>query len=113
MTAHNAATMQDLQQKLKTIATVCDLNNGFVYLDYPFTNNVGDLLINIGTELLFAQYGIRPEQRYSVEDAPMKLSDIDEDVTFLMHAEDTLGISGPVTQVCGNGSSYSFRAIVS
>jgi pyruvyl transferase EpsO len=88
---HNESPMQALKIKLKAILDYIDLRSRFVYLDYPLTLNVGDLLINIGTEAFFSEYGIRPERRYCAEDAPQDVPNIDDNVTFLMQGGGNFG----------------------
>ncbi len=83
--------MQALKLKLKTILDHINLRSRFVYLDIPRSFNVGDLLINIGTEAFFSVHGIRPEQRCCDMDIPRSIFKVDDNVTFLMQGGGNFG----------------------
>ncbi|MBB6671723.1 polysaccharide pyruvyl transferase family protein [Cohnella nanjingensis] len=57
--------MEELKRKLAIVKERIPPGSQIVYLDYPVHENVGDLLIMLGTEAFFAENGIRVRGRYS------------------------------------------------
>lgn len=53
------STMIELKARLKEIVPQIKIKSEIIYLDYPFHNNVGDLLIYKGTLLFFQDNGIQ------------------------------------------------------
>lgn len=53
------AVMDELKRKLATLAGHLPPERPLVYLDYPVHLNFGDILIMLGTERFFADYGYR------------------------------------------------------
>jgi len=85
-------SMSDLKLRLKTILGLFDERSRVIYVDYPVHSNIGDLLINLGTEQFFLDYGIPIKERYSVLDMPA-LSRLEgrEEITFLCHGGGNFG----------------------
>jgi len=85
------AVMNDLRAKLSGVLESFDRNKRVMYLDYPVHRNVGDLLINIGTEQFFKENNIHVWRRYSIWDFPYHLPRIDPDVTVICHGGGNFG----------------------
>jgi pyruvyl transferase EpsO len=81
-----------LKGKLKSILNLFDQNGRIYYIDYPVHTNVGDSLINIGTEQFLLENRISVYQRYSLFNMP-KLSElhVDENTTFLCQGGGNFG----------------------
>ena len=60
------AVMKSLKAKLGVVAAKIPANARAVYVDYPVHFNVGDLLINLGTEQFFKDYRINIVERMSI-----------------------------------------------
>lgn len=83
--------MKNLHAKLSEILTSFDTRKPVLYFDYPVHLNVGDLLINIGTEQFFKENKIDVWRRYSIMDFPKMLPRIDSNVTVLCHGGGNFG----------------------
>ena len=83
--------MLALQAKLDTIAEVLRPGARVLYLDYPLHRNIGDLLINQGTEAFFRRHGIRVKRRYNLHDLPATLEGIAPEDVFVFHGGGNLG----------------------
>jgi pyruvyl transferase EpsO len=84
--------MARLKTELQAIAESFDHGSQFIYLDYPVHGNVGDLLINLGTEQFFRDYRVPIVQRYSVLDLPRKrVPGVSKETTFLCHGGGNFG----------------------
>lgn len=88
----DAGAMPALKLELKSILDLFDRSSQVFYVDYPVHSNIGDLLINIGTEQFFLDFKIPIHRRYSVFDMPdpsrIKAS---ANATFLCHGGGNFG----------------------
>jgi pyruvyl transferase EpsO len=57
-----------LKEELRAVAQVLSGSTDLVYVDYPVHDNVGDQLINLGTEIFFAEHGLNVKARLSIND---------------------------------------------
>jgi pyruvyl transferase EpsO len=85
------AVMNSLRAKLSGILASFDRNTRVMYLDYPVLRNVGDLLINVGTEQFFKENDVHVWRRYSIADFPKDLPHIDSDVTVICQGGGNFG----------------------
>jgi len=93
ISANNSAqSLSDLKSQLKSILGLFDPKSRIFYIDYPAHSNVGDLLINLGTEQFFLNYRVPIHERYSVLNI-RNISDLkaDEGTTFLCHGGGNFG----------------------
>jgi pyruvyl transferase EpsO len=84
-------TLEELKRQLKDVLNYVDRTGRFVYVDYPLHGNIGDLLINQGTEAFFSDYGLNIERRYSLYDFPGDVPGMDDSVTILLHGGGNFG----------------------
>ena len=95
-----SSSLLSLKMQLASILSLFSANSRIFYVDYPVHSNVGDLLINLGTEQFFADYKIPIYRRYSVMDMPrLEDLDVDENTTFLCHGGGNFGDLYPKHQV--------------
>jgi pyruvyl transferase EpsO len=96
---NSSQRFSELKRALASILDFFDPTSKVIYVDYPVHTNVGDLLINLGTEQFFTDYRVPISARYSVLDMPdlSHLAD-DENVTFLCHGGGNFGDLYPVHQ---------------
>jgi pyruvyl transferase EpsO len=81
-----------LKAKLAEITTVFDKNSRIFYVDYPVHSNIGDQLINLGTEAFFEHYNISIYKRLSVLDLRRTgIPGVAPDSTFLCHGGGNFG----------------------
>jgi pyruvyl transferase EpsO len=80
-----------IKQKLSEITSFFDTSRRCIYVDYPLHTNVGDLLINLGTEQFFAEHGVHIWRRYNYYDFPKRVPGIRQDDVFLLHGGGNLG----------------------
>lgn len=80
-----------IKQQLSEITSFFDPSRRCIYVDYPLHTNVGDLLINLGSEQFFADYGLNIWRRYNYYDFPRQVPGIREDDVFLLHGGGNLG----------------------
>jgi pyruvyl transferase EpsO len=87
-----AGALQALKQRLRSVLDLFDPASQIFYVDYPVHSNIGDLLINFGTEQFFLDCGIPIYRRYSAFDLPdttrLKVS---ANATFLCHGGGNFG----------------------
>jgi exopolysaccharide biosynthesis predicted pyruvyltransferase EpsI len=84
--------LSPLKLQLKSILKLFDPKSRIFYIDYPIYGNIGDLLINIGTEQFFRDYNIPIYKRYSIFNMPnIDTLKNNEDVTFLCHGGGNFG----------------------
>jgi pyruvyl transferase EpsO len=89
--SQDAAIMDSLKEKLKEILSSFDTTKRVVLYDYPRHLNVGDLLIQMGTEQFLAENNIDVWRRYSVYDMPDSIRGMDDDVVILCHGGGNFG----------------------
>ena len=98
--SHASATLSNLKTHLASIVNLFSVRSRIFYVDYPVHSNIGDLLINLGTEQFFGDYRIPIHRRYSVMDMPpLDRLDVDEDTTFLCHGGGNFGDLYPKHQM--------------
>jgi pyruvyl transferase EpsO len=83
--------LQAIKDRLSTITSFIDTSRRFLYVDYPLHTNVGDLLINLGSEQFFSEQGLYIWRRYNYYDFPRHISGICKDDVFLLHGGGNLG----------------------
>lgn len=84
--------LSTLKAKLGEITKVIDTNSRIFYVDYPVHSNIGDQLINLGTEAFFEHYNIPIYKRLSVLDLPRTgVPGVTPDSTFLCHGGGNFG----------------------
>ncbi len=83
--------MHALEAKLDGIAEVLRPGSRVIYIDYPIHRNIGDLLINQGTEAFFERHRIAVKRRYNLHDLPTVLRDVDPGDVFVFHGGGNLG----------------------
>lgn len=88
VTAH---VLGRLKAKLSEILGEFDNSARIVYVDYPVHLNIGDLLINQGAELFFAENKLNIWKRYYVLDVPQEIPGIDDSVVFMLHGGGNFG----------------------
>jgi pyruvyl transferase EpsO len=96
--SRDAEVMKSLKKKLNEILGYFDTSKRVVLYDYPLHLNVGDLLIQKGTEQFFAENKIRVWKRYSVYDMPSSIRGMDNEVVILCHGGGNLGDLYPLFQ---------------
>ena len=87
-----SSVMESLKKRLTVIAELIPQGASVVYLDYPVHENIGDLLIMLGTEQFFRDYKIRVVYRASIKDfhrLPRKW--LGADTVILCHGGGNLG----------------------
>ena len=106
--ATHRAVMQRLDTSLDAIAASLPRNSHIVYLDIPIHFNVGDLLINRGTEVFFKRMAYTVHARLTLEDlcefstessealqlrgrAVRLLESMPQDVAIVMHGGGNFG----------------------
>lgn len=80
-----------LKRRLSDIAAAFDTTARCIYVDYPLHANVGDLLINLGSEQFFAEHHLHIWRRYNQYDFPAQIPGIQTDDVFLLHGGGNLG----------------------
>jgi pyruvyl transferase EpsO len=83
--------LQSLKQQLSEITSSFDVSRRIIYVDYPVHTNVGDLLINLGSEQFFLEHGLKIWRRYNNYDFPEQIPGITQDDVFLLHGGGNLG----------------------
>ena len=87
-----SAEMLRLKQRLTELRRLLPPGRPVVYLDYPVHLNVGDQLINLGTECFLDDNGVRVVGRYSLFNCPADLHRrIPADAIILLHGGGNLG----------------------
>lgn len=98
MDAH-AKTMGGLKRKLGELRTFIPSGDPVLYLDYPMHLNIGDQLINLGTEAWFADHGYTVTNRASHFDcSDRNLRKVGADSTIVLHGGGNFGDIYPVHQ---------------
>lgn len=92
-------TLSELKRKLDSITEYFDPAKRIVYYDYPiYANNIGDLLIHLGTEQFFQEKNLSIWKRFSMLDLPKQIRGIDDDVVILCHGGGNFGDVWPHSQ---------------
>jgi pyruvyl transferase EpsO len=95
-----AVTLAHLKAQLASILELFDPQSRIFYVDYPVHSNIGDLLINLGTEQFFLDHHVPIHRRYSVMDMPqIAASEVDGSTTFLCHGGGNFGDLYPKHQL--------------
>ncbi|WP_427309691.1 polysaccharide pyruvyl transferase family protein [Cupriavidus sp. H39] len=89
--SHNVAEMDRLKQKLGEISDYIPADQPIAYLDLPIHLNVGDLLINAGTEQFLHDYRLPVDIRLSVKNYKRFLHRITPQHTILLHGGGNFG----------------------
>jgi pyruvyl transferase EpsO len=97
-TLSTSLRLQELKSKLGEIASRFEGATRVVYFDYPVHLNLGDLLINLGTEVFFQEYKINVWKRYYVYDFPARIKGMDDDVVIACHGGGNFGDVWPLYQ---------------
>ena len=103
-----AQVMNGLKSKLSEILGEFDNSARIIYVDYPVHLNIGDLLINQGTELFFRENRLNIWRRYNLgytNDFPETIKGIDDSVVFILHGGGNFG------DIYGNHNSRRERLI--
>ncbi len=87
----NETQLLSLKRRLDDIAVAFDTRARCIYVDYPLHTNVGDLLINLGTEQFFKDHRLNIWRRYNQYDFPSRIAGIQRDDVFLLHGGGNLG----------------------
>jgi pyruvyl transferase EpsO len=95
----NEQILEQLKQKLLVIPQHFDRNARCIYVDYPVHANIGDLLINLGSERFFTDQQIQIWRRYNIFDFPETIDGIDKNIVFLLHGGGNLGDIWPSHQL--------------
>lgn len=95
----NQDVLTSAKRKLPLVLDQFDRGNRCIYVDYPVHTNVGDLLINLGTESFFSAHQVDIWRRYSILDFPTRIRQMDTKVVFLLHGGGNLGDLWPEHQV--------------
>ena len=83
--------MHALSRGLDAIAEDLDPRGRFIYVDYPVHDNVGDLLINAGSEAWFERHDLSIWRRYSCYNLPPTIRGVRSDDTFILHGGGNFG----------------------
>jgi len=84
--------MQSLRDRVGAVAKLIPHDRPVVYLDYPVHTNIGDLLIEAGTEQFFKEAGYNVVERRSVYDfCDCARSRIPADATIVFHGGGNFG----------------------
>jgi pyruvyl transferase EpsO len=87
-----AAAMQRLKERLAGLQRLLPPGRPVLYLDYPVHLNVGDQLINLGTECYLKDHGHRVIGRYSLFNCPAGIARrIPGDAVVLLNGGGNLG----------------------
>lgn len=87
-----AGSLSALKLQLKAILDLFDPKSRIFYIDYPVHSNIGDLLINLGTEQFFQHYTVPIHRRYCVMNMPHLSSlEVDRNTTLLCHGGGNFG----------------------
>lgn len=89
--ATKKAIFEGLKSRFDVIANGINRSTDIVYVDYPLHPNIGDLLINLGTEKFFENYNFSVTHRYSYHDFPSKRLAIDDKSVFAFHGGGNFG----------------------
>jgi pyruvyl transferase EpsO len=91
MTAGPSQQLVAVKHRLNDIAAAFDNRARCIYVDYPLHANIGDLLINLGSEQFFKEHGLNIWRRYNQYDFPTHIPGIRKEDVFLLHGGGNLG----------------------
>lgn len=91
--------MNSLKAKLSEILSTFDTSKRVVLFDYTIGTNVGDLLINLGTERFLSDHKIHVWRRYSANDVPDSIRGMGNEVVILCHGGGNFGDLWPNHQI--------------
>jgi pyruvyl transferase EpsO len=91
LTASDNNVLFSLKARLHAIAEGITPDRRVIYVDYPLHPNIGDLLINLGTEEFFKDYRINVRNRFTYHDFPRQISDLGEKDIFMFHGGGNFG----------------------
>jgi len=80
-----------LKNQLSEITSHFNVTSRIIYVDYPLHTNVGDLLINLGTEQFFCDQSLSIWKRYNYYDFPREIQGLDKHDVFLLHGGGNFG----------------------
>ena len=80
-----------LKHKLAEMLGFFDVSARCIYVDYPLHSNVGDLLINRGSEQFFADHHLRIWRRYNYYDFTNEIPGLTDKDVFLLHGGGNFG----------------------
>src|SRR3546814_11822273 len=91
--------MRSLKARLQAVRGLVPLDRPVLYLDYPVHLNIGDLLINLGTEAWFGSAGYEIACRASVFDFGRRdAGRISPDSSIVLHGGGNFGDLYPIHQ---------------
>jgi pyruvyl transferase EpsO len=91
--------MRSLASRVEQLATLVPADRPVVYLDYPVHLNIGDLLIEAGTEQFFTQFGYDiAEKRSAYDFGTLARHWMPKDSTILLHGGGNFGDLYPLHQ---------------
>ena len=91
MTTGASPQLLAVGRRLSDVARAFDTQARCIYVDYPLHANIGDLLINLGSERFFQEHGLHIWRRYNQYDFPRHIPGIRRDDVFLLHGGGNLG----------------------
>ncbi|MFZ0784688.1 MAG: polysaccharide pyruvyl transferase family protein [Candidatus Acidiferrales bacterium] len=80
-----------LRRQLALITSFFDSSRRCIYIDYPVHTNIGDQLINLGTEQFFADHNLYVWRRYNYYDFPKEIPGIRRDDVLFFHGGGNFG----------------------
>jgi pyruvyl transferase EpsO len=96
-----------IKLQLRPVAQVLSRSAELVYVDYPVHDNVGDQLINLGTEVFFSENNLNVKARFSIND--LCLVDVPDGRPVVpretFRALDRI-LAGKATLVCHGGGNF-------
>ncbi len=87
----DSSALLALKNRLSAIVERIDRSSGIIYIDYPLHHNIGDLLINLGTEEFFSANHLNVKHRYNYHDYPKRIPGITETDVLMFHGGGNLG----------------------
>lgn len=84
--------MGQLRDRVADVATLIPRARPVVYLDYPVHTNIGDLLIERGTEAFFERFGYEViDQRSAYDFCARTMARVPDDATIVLHGGGNFG----------------------
>lgn len=95
----SSSIMRSLAFRVEQLAELVPIDRPVVYLDYPVHLNIGDLLIEAGTEQFFTRFGYEIAEKRSVYDfGALARHWMPKDSTILLHGGGNFGDLYPLHQ---------------